>query len=96
MTIEDREMAALEVLRSTGIDVLEAALVAKEALECGRVGGGGNEEAGKDGDVCQGRGNGLGGQEAEGSMGAVDCGFPVSLQADDENESRAGGAASEE
>ena len=28
--------AALEVLRSTGIDVLEAALVAKEALECGR------------------------------------------------------------
>ena len=35
-TIEDREMAALEVLRSTGIDVLEAALVAKEALECGR------------------------------------------------------------
>ncbi len=36
MTIEDREMAALEVLRSTGIDVLEAALVAKEALECGR------------------------------------------------------------
>ena len=35
-TIEDRERAALEVLRSTGIDVLEAALVAKEALECGR------------------------------------------------------------
>ena len=35
-TIEDREMAALEVLRSTGIDVLETALVAKEALECGR------------------------------------------------------------
>ena len=34
-TIEDREMAALEVLRATGIDVLEAALVAKEALECG-------------------------------------------------------------
>ena len=34
--IEDNEMAALEVLRSTGIDVLEAALVAKEALECGR------------------------------------------------------------
>ena len=34
--IEDREMAALEVLRSTGIDVLEAALVAKAALECGR------------------------------------------------------------
>ena len=29
-------MAALEVLRSTGIDVLEAALVAKEAVECGR------------------------------------------------------------
>ena len=35
-TIEDREMAALEVLKTTGIDVLEAALVAKEALECGR------------------------------------------------------------
>ena len=35
-TIEDREMAALEVLRSIGINVLEAALVAKEALECGR------------------------------------------------------------
>ena len=35
-TIEDREMAALEVLKSTGIDVLEAALVAREALECGR------------------------------------------------------------
>ena len=32
----DRERAALEVLRSTGIDVLEAALVAREALECGR------------------------------------------------------------
>ena len=32
----DKEQAALEVLRSTGIDVLEAALVAKEALECGR------------------------------------------------------------
>ena len=32
----DREQAALEVLRSTGIDVLEAALVAREALECGR------------------------------------------------------------
>ncbi|MDO4817490.1 MAG: hypothetical protein Q3986_03580 [Akkermansia sp.] len=30
------DSAALEVLRSTGIDVLEAALVAKEALECGR------------------------------------------------------------
>ena len=35
-TIEDKEMAALEVLKSTGIDVLEAALVAKEALQCGR------------------------------------------------------------
>ncbi|MCQ2365766.1 MAG: tyrosine-type recombinase/integrase [Akkermansia sp.] len=35
-TIEDKEMAALEVLKTTGIDVLEAALVAKEALECGR------------------------------------------------------------
>ncbi len=32
----DKEQAALEVLRATGIDVLEAALVAKEALECGR------------------------------------------------------------
>ena len=32
----DKEQAALEVLKSTGIDVLEAALVAKEALECGR------------------------------------------------------------
>ena len=31
-----KEVAALEVLKSTGIDVLEAALVAKEALECGR------------------------------------------------------------
>ena len=37
-TTEDKEMAALEVLKSTGIDVLEAALVAKEALECGRLG----------------------------------------------------------
>ena len=35
-TIEDREMAALEVLKSTGVDILEAALVAKEALEYGR------------------------------------------------------------
>ena len=35
-TIEDKEMAALEVLKLTGIDVLEAALVAKEALQCGR------------------------------------------------------------
>ena len=34
--INDRERAALEVLRTTGVDVLEAALVAKEALECGR------------------------------------------------------------
>ena len=34
--ITDMERAALEVLRSTGIDVLEAALVAREALECGR------------------------------------------------------------
>ena len=34
--INEIEGAALEVLRSTGIDVLEAALVAKEALECGR------------------------------------------------------------
>ena len=34
--ITDKERAALEVLRSTGIDVLEAALVAREALECGR------------------------------------------------------------
>ena len=32
----DREQAALEVLRSTGVDVREAALVAREALECGR------------------------------------------------------------
>lgn len=30
------EMAALEVLRQTGLDVLEAALVAKEAIEAGR------------------------------------------------------------
>ena len=38
MTKEINEMdsAALEVLRSTGVDILEAALVAKEALECGR------------------------------------------------------------
>ena len=34
--INEIECAALEVLRATGIDVLEAALVAKEALECGR------------------------------------------------------------
>ena len=34
--ITESERAALEVLRSTGIDVLEAALVAREALECGR------------------------------------------------------------
>ena len=34
--ISDKERAALEVLRSTGVDVLEAALVAKEALRCGR------------------------------------------------------------
>ena len=34
--ITESERAALEVLKSTGIDVLEAALVAKEALECGR------------------------------------------------------------
>ena len=34
--INEIESAALEVLRSTGIDVLEAALVAREALECGR------------------------------------------------------------
>ena len=34
--IKEKERAALEVLRSTGLDVLEAALVAKEALESGR------------------------------------------------------------
>ena len=34
--ITESERAALEVLRSTGVDVLEAALVAREALECGR------------------------------------------------------------
>ena len=34
--INEIECAALEVLRSTGVDILEAALVAKEALECGR------------------------------------------------------------
>ncbi len=34
--ISEKELAALEVLRSTGIDVLEAALVAKEALKSGR------------------------------------------------------------
>ena len=33
---DKEEQAALEVLRSTGVDVLEAALVAREALECGR------------------------------------------------------------
>ena len=33
--ITDMERAALEVLRSTGVDVLEAALVAREALEHG-------------------------------------------------------------
>ena len=35
-TIEKNELAALEILRSTGVDVLEAALVAKEALRAGR------------------------------------------------------------
>lgn len=35
-TITETERAALEVLRSTGVGVLEAALVAKEALERGR------------------------------------------------------------
>ncbi len=34
--ITESERAALEVLRSTGVEVLEAALVAREALECGR------------------------------------------------------------
>lgn len=34
--LTERERAALAVLRSTGIDVLEAALVAKEALAAGR------------------------------------------------------------
>ena len=33
--ITESERAAIEVLKSTGIDVLEAALVAKGALECG-------------------------------------------------------------
>ena len=32
----DQERAALEVLRKTGVNVLDAALVAKEALEKGR------------------------------------------------------------
>ena len=30
------ELAAIEVLRQTGVDVLEAALIAKSALEAGR------------------------------------------------------------
>lgn len=34
--LNTRELAALEVLRSTGVDILEAALVAKEALSNGR------------------------------------------------------------
>ena len=33
---DKEEQAALEVLRSTGVDVLEAALVVREVLECGR------------------------------------------------------------
>lgn len=37
MTISGEEFAALEVLRGTGVSVLEAAFVAKDAL---RVGGG--------------------------------------------------------
>lgn len=32
----DEERAALEVLRQTGINILDAALIAREALECGR------------------------------------------------------------
>ena len=36
MDITETELAALEVLKSTGIDMLEAALVAKEALKSGR------------------------------------------------------------
>ena len=35
-TIENNELAALEILRSTGVDVLEAAMVAKAALRAGR------------------------------------------------------------
>ena len=34
--IRQKEMAALEILHSTGVDILEAALVAKSALEAGR------------------------------------------------------------
>ena len=37
-------MAALQVLKNTGVDVLEAALVAREALQVGR--GAGEEGAG--------------------------------------------------
>ena len=36
MKVSKKEAAALELLRSTGVDVLEAALVAKMALEAGR------------------------------------------------------------
>ena len=35
-TISNQELAALEVLRQTGVDILEAALVAKSAIEAGR------------------------------------------------------------
>ena len=33
---KDNELAVIEILRSTGIDILEAALIAKRALEAGR------------------------------------------------------------
>ena len=36
MKVSKKEAVALELLRSTGVDVLEAALLAKVALEAGR------------------------------------------------------------
>lgn len=60
---DKEEHAALEVLRSTGVNVLEAALVVREVLACGRgrVRRGGNAEEGEDRYVPQGGGSCVGG-----------------------------------
>ena len=59
------------------------------------AGRGGDAEAGEDGHVPQGGGDGIGGEGEEEQAGADSDGFPLLLQAADGAESGAGGAAGE-
>ena len=105
--IKESERAALEVLRSTGVDVLEAALVAKEALECGRgrarrarecVRLGAEEMRKRERTVTFRKAVEMALEEREKKeqTGADGNGFPLLLQAADGAESGVGGAAGAE